>query len=57
MWKIPAEIQSGKFACKCFLDSQVGRSFKKSLEKMEAEHLIEQGVTELRAMLPWLQKK
>lgn len=40
--EIPAEIQSGKFACKCFLDSQAGRSFKKSLEKMEAEHPIEQ---------------
>jgi ketol-acid reductoisomerase len=30
---------------------------KKSLEKMEAEHPIEKVGAELRAMMPWLQKK
>jgi ketol-acid reductoisomerase len=30
---------------------------KKSPEKLESEHLIEQAGAELRAMMPWLEKK
>jgi ketol-acid reductoisomerase len=39
------------------LESQAGLPVKKSLEKMEAEHQIEKVGAELRAMMPWLQKK
>jgi len=30
---------------------------KKSLEKMESEHPIEEVGAQLRAMMPWLEKK
>jgi ketol-acid reductoisomerase len=57
MQEILAEIQSGEFAREWILESQAGLPVKKSLEKMEAEHPIEQVGAELRAMMPWLQKK
>jgi ketol-acid reductoisomerase len=30
---------------------------KKSVEKLKSKHLIEQAGAELRAMMPWLEKK
>lgn len=54
---ILAEIQSGEFAREWILESQAGLPVKKSLEKIESEHLIEQVGAELRAMMPWLQKQ
>ncbi|NYT02224.1 MAG: ketol-acid reductoisomerase [Methanosarcinales archaeon] len=57
MWEILEEIQSGEFAREWILESQAGLPVKKALEKREAEHLIEQVGAELRAMMPWLQKK
>ncbi len=57
MEEILAEIQSGEFAREWILESQAGLPVKKSLEKIESEHLIEQVGAELRAMMPWLQKQ
>lgn len=33
------------------------QSIEKSLERLESEHLIEQVGAELRAMMPWREKK
>ena len=57
MQDILAEIQSGEFAREWILESQAGLPVKKSLEKIEAEHPIEQVGAELRAMMTWLAKK
>ncbi|MGB4087555.1 ketol-acid reductoisomerase [Methanothrix sp.] len=57
MLDILAEIQSGKFAREWILESQAGLPVKRSLEKMEAEHPIEEVGAQLRAMMPWLEKK
>jgi ketol-acid reductoisomerase len=57
MQAILGEIRSGEFAREWILESQAGLPVKKSLEKIESEHLIEQVGAELRAMMPWLQKK
>jgi len=57
MQDILAEIQSGEFAREWILESQAGLPVKKSLEKIEAEHPIEQVGAELRAMMPWLARK
>lgn len=51
------DIQTGTFANEWILEGQAGLPVKKSLEKMESEHLLEQVGAELRAMMPWLQKK
>jgi len=55
MQEILGEIQSGEFAREWILESQAGLPVKRSLEKIESEHLIEQVGAELRAMMPWLQ--
>jgi ketol-acid reductoisomerase len=57
MLDILAEIQSGEFAREWILESQAGLPVKKSLEKMESEHPIEEVGAQLRAMMPWLDKK
>jgi len=57
MRQILAEIQSGEFAREWILEGQAGLPVKKSLEKLESEHLIEVIGAELRAMMPWLLKK
>ncbi|WP_416374902.1 ketol-acid reductoisomerase, partial [Methanothrix soehngenii] len=54
MLDILAEIQSGEFAREWILESQAGLPVKKSLEKMESEHPIEEVGAQLRAMMPWL---
>lgn len=57
MQEILLEIQSGDFAREWILESQAGLPVKKSLEKMEAEHPIEEVGAQLRAMMPWLKKE
>ncbi|MFB3765115.1 MAG: ketol-acid reductoisomerase [Methanotrichaceae archaeon] len=57
MGEILADIQSGEFAREWILEAQAGLPVKKSLEKMESEHLIEKVGADLRSMMPWLQKK
>jgi len=57
MREILSEIQTGQFATEWVLEAQAGLPVKKSLEKMEAEHPIEQVGAELRKMMPWLGKK
>jgi len=57
MRQILAEIKTGEFAREWILEGQAGLPVKKSLEKLEAEHPIEKVGAELRAMMPWLQKK
>jgi len=57
MREILSDIQTGTFAREWILESQAGLPVKKSLEKQESEHLIEQVGADLRAMMPWLQKK
>ena len=57
MREILSDIQTGQFAREWILESQAGLPVKKSLEKIEAEHPIEKVGAELRAMMPWLQKK
>jgi ketol-acid reductoisomerase len=51
------EIQTGQFANEWILEGQAGMPVKKSLEKMESDHMIEKVGAELRSMMPWLQKK
>jgi len=57
MWNILEDIQTGKFAQEWILENQAGRPMFNALRKMEQEHLIEEVGKELRAMMPWLQKK
>jgi ketol-acid reductoisomerase len=57
MKEILMEIRSGQFANEWILESQAGLPVKKSLERLEAEHPIEQVGAELRGMMPWLRKK
>ncbi|MGA9100124.1 MAG: ketol-acid reductoisomerase [Methanotrichaceae archaeon] len=57
MEEILADIQSGEFAREWILEAQAGLPVKKSLEKAESEHLIEKVGSELRAMMPWLQRR
>jgi ketol-acid reductoisomerase len=57
MREILSDIQTGTFAREWILESQAGLPVKKSLEKQESEHLIEQVGADLRSMMPWLQKK
>ena len=57
MREILNDIQTGQFAREWILEGQAGLPVKKSLEKIEAEHPIEQVGAELRAMMPWLAKK
>jgi len=51
------EIQTGQFANEWILEGQAGMPIKKSLEKMESEHMVEKVGAELRSMMPWLRKK
>ena len=57
MQDILAEIQSGEFAREWIFQSQAGLPLKKSLENRESEHLIEQVGAQLRATMPWLERK
>jgi ketol-acid reductoisomerase len=57
MREILSDIQTGAFAREWILEGQAGLPVKKSLEKLESEHEIEEVGAKLRAMMPWLQKK
>ena len=57
MKQILGNIQSGAFAREWILENQAGRPSFMALRKQNAEHPIEQVGKELRAMMPWLQKK
>jgi ketol-acid reductoisomerase len=56
MREILNDIQTGVFANEWIQEGQAGLPVKKSLEKLESEHPIEQVGAELRAMMPWLKK-
>jgi len=56
MEDILAEIQDGSFAKEWILEGQAGRPVYNALKRIEAEHLMEEVGTELRAMMPWLKK-
>jgi ketol-acid reductoisomerase len=57
MKQILGNIQSGAFAREWILENQAGRPSFIALRRQNAEHLIEQVGKELRAMMPWLQKR
>ena len=57
MKKVLSEIQDGTFARDFILESQANYPMFKARRRLEAEHLIEKVGSELRAMMPWLQKK
>jgi ketol-acid reductoisomerase len=57
MKQILGNIQSGAFAREWILENQAGRPSFLALRKQNAEHPIEQVGKELRAMMPWLQKR
>ncbi len=57
MKQILGNIQSGAFAREWILENQAGRPSFMALRKQNAEHPIEQVGKELRAMMPWLQKR
>jgi len=54
---ILADVQSGAFAREWILENQAGRPGFLALRQQNAEHPIEQVGKELRAMMPWLQKR
>jgi ketol-acid reductoisomerase len=57
MKQILGNIQSGAFAREWILENQAGRPSFIALRRQNAEHPIEQVGKELRAMMPWLQKR
>jgi len=57
MRQILANIQSGAFAREWILENQAGRPSFLALRQQNAEHPIEKIGKELRAMMPWLQKR
>jgi ketol-acid reductoisomerase len=57
MKQILGNIQSGSFAREWILENQAGRPSFMALRRQNAEHPIEQVGKELRAMMPWLQKR
>ncbi len=57
MKQVLANIRSGAFAREWILENQAGQPSFLALRKQNQEHMIEQVGKELRAMMPWLQKK
>ena len=51
------DIQEGVFAQECITEFRMNRPRFTALRRKEEEHLIEKVGKELRAMMPWLQKK
>jgi ketol-acid reductoisomerase len=56
MWAILDEIRSGEFATEWILENQAGRPRFRALERIGAEHPIEEVGARLRAMMPWLKE-
>ena len=57
MRHIPADIQSGEFACEWILENQAGRPVLNAARRHGSESLIEEVGKSLRSMMPWLKKK
>lgn len=57
MKKILQEVQDGAFAQECITEFRMNRPRFTALRRKEAEHPIEKVGRELRAMMPWLEKK
>lgn len=57
MQQVLEEIQTGKFARDFILENQANMASFKAMRRLQAEHPIEVVGKELRAMMPWLQKK
>jgi len=57
MRQVLSEIQSGEFARSWLLENQVGRPVFNAVSRIDDEHPIEVVGKQLRAMMPWLQKK
>jgi ketol-acid reductoisomerase len=57
MKQILGNVQSGAFAREWILENQAGRPSFLALRRQNAEHPIELVGKELRAMMPWLQKR
>ncbi|MCS7122162.1 MAG: ketol-acid reductoisomerase [Archaeoglobaceae archaeon] len=56
MRKILKEIQTGEFAREWILENLAGRPVYNKLLEVEREHPIEKVGTEMRKLIPWLQK-
>jgi ketol-acid reductoisomerase len=56
MFAILEEIQTGEFATEWILENQAGRPSFKALERIEAEHPMEEVGKRIRAMMPWLEE-
>jgi ketol-acid reductoisomerase len=56
MQLILSEIQTGEFAREWIVENMTGRPVFRALERMEAEHQIEEVGAKLRKMMPWLKK-
>jgi ketol-acid reductoisomerase len=54
MQMILEEIQTGQFATEWILENQAGRPSFRALERLEADHPIEEVGKRIRAMMPWL---
>jgi ketol-acid reductoisomerase len=57
MKQVLANIRSGAFAREWIIENQAGRPSFLALRRQNAEHPIETVGKELRAMMPWLQKR
>jgi ketol-acid reductoisomerase len=57
MKQVLQNIRNGAFAREWIIENQAGRPSFLALRRQNAEHPIEQVGKELRAMMPWLQKK
>lgn len=56
MRKILKEVQNGEFAREFILENQAGAPTLKAKRRIGQEHLIEQVGSQLRSMMPWIQK-
>jgi ketol-acid reductoisomerase len=54
MEDILTEIQTGEFAREWIVENMTGRPVYRALERMEAEHPIEEVGAKLRKMMPWM---
>ncbi len=57
MKAVLTDIQTGRFARDFILENQANMASFKATRRLQNEHPIEKVGTELRAMMPWLQKK
>ncbi|WP_027187237.1 ketol-acid reductoisomerase [Desulfovibrio cuneatus] len=57
MKEVLADIQSGRFARDFILENKANMASFKATRRLQAEHPIEKVGANLRAMMPWLQKK